>query len=137
MPGFLAEALTWPGNRHYLTDLKTARSWNVPPLTIMTGDEQGWTWTNRKLARALTIVEEEVCNSCRTPLWIAYSTNNEIQFEVNSSFCYACSKLEQHKEEHKKDIKPGEVQYVRPYNIFEGKPLPSRYDSYMREATKK
>lgn len=137
MPGFLAEALTWPGNRHYFTDLKTARSWGVPPLTVMTGSEQGWTLLNRKLAKALTIIEEEVCNSCKTPLWLAYSTDNRIQFEVKSSFCYACAKLEQHREEHKKDTKPGEIHYVKAYSVLEDQPLPGRFESYMREAGKK
>lgn len=136
MPGFLAETLTWPGNRHYVTDLKTARSWSVPPLTIITGSEQGWTSINRKLAKALTVMEEEVCNSCKTPLWQAYSTDNRVQFEVKTSHCYACATLEKHREEHKKDAKPGEIHYVKAYNVFEDDPLPSRYESYMREAGK-
>lgn len=133
-PGFLAEALTWPGNQHYITALKTARSWGVPPLTILIGkEEEGWSKLNRMLAQALTVVEDETCKSCKTPLWLAYSTNNEIQFKVDSAFCYACSALEKHKEEHKKDAKPGEIVYVKPYNVFEDKPLPSRAESYARE----
>jgi len=134
MPGFLAEALTWPENRSFVTDLKTARSWGVPPLTIMTGDEQGWTSINRKLAKSLTVLEEEACGSCKTPLWYAYSTDNHIQFEVKTSHCYSCAALEKYREEHKKEAKPGQIHYVKPVNIFPEEPLPSRYESYMRES---
>lgn len=134
MPGFLAEAMTWPENRQFVTDLKTARSWGVPPLTIMTGDEQGWTSINRKLAKSLVILEEEACGSCKTPLWYAYSTNNHIQFEVKTSHCYACAALDKYREEHKKEAKPGQIHYVKPVNVFPEEPLPSRYESYMRES---
>jgi hypothetical protein len=137
MPGFLAETLTWPANRHYVTDLKTARSWSVPPLTIIAGKEGGWNETNRKLAKALTVLEEEACNSCKTPLWHAYSTNNHIQFEVKTSHCYACAALEKYREEHKKEAKPGQIHYVKATTVFKDEPLPSRYESYAREAGKK
>lgn len=133
MPGFLAETLTWPGNNRFITSLKTARSWNVPPLTILTGEEEGWTPLNRMLAEALTVYEDESCKQCQTPLWLAYSTNNEVQFKVNTAFCYSCAELAKHKEKHKKEAKPGEIVYVKPFNIIDGKELPGRAESYARE----
>lgn len=137
MPGFLAEALTWPANRSFVTDLKTARSWGVAPLVIMTGEDEGWTPINRKLAKALQVLEEEACSSCKTPLWYAYSTNNHIQFEVKTSHCYSCAALAKYQEEHKKEAKPGQIHYVKPAMVFEEDRLPSRYESYTREAGKK
>lgn len=132
MPGFLAEALTWSSNRHYITALKTARAWSVPPLEILTGDSEGWSRTNRLLAQALTIVEEETCSQCKTPLWLAYGTDNRVQFKVEESFCYSCAELEKHRSKHKKDQQPGQVVYVTPYNVFENEPLPSRRELYER-----
>lgn len=140
MRDFIAEALTWPDNRHYLTGIKTARAWGVPPLAILTGSDDGWSPTNRILAQALTVVEDETCKNCSTPLWWAYSTDNRVQFSVEKAMCYGCAKLEDEKTGTSKDgkpkekAKPGELLYVKPYNVLDGQPLPSRYDSYIREA---
>ena len=132
MPGFLAEALTWPGNRHYITALKTARSWSVPPLNILIGTDEGWSDINRMLAQALTIVEDETCSQCKTPLWYAYSTDNRVQFKVEEAFCYACAELEKAREKDKKERQPGQIVYVKPYNVLEDEPLPSRRELYER-----
>lgn len=140
MPDFVAEALTWEANRHYVAALKTARAWGVPPLSILTGSEQGWTQLNRLLATALTIMEEETCKNCNTPLWWAYSTDNRVQFNVSTTVCYGCAKLDETKNgvskdgKAKKELKPGEMLYVKPYNVVAGEKLPSRHDSYTREA---
>ena len=104
----------------------------MPPLDIILGTNAGWSRTNRMLAQALTIVEDETCGQCKTPLWLAYGTDNRVQFEVETSFCYACAALEKHREENKKDKQPGQVVYVKPYNVFEDEPLPSRRELYMR-----
>lgn len=139
MPDFLAESLTWESNRHYVTGLKTARSWGVTPLAVINGKEHGWNRTNRLLAMALTILEEETCKQCNTPLWWAYSTDNRVQFSAHKTTCYGCAKLEEEKNGNSKDgkpkekPKPGEMLYVKPYNVL-NEPLPSRRDSYTREA---
>lgn len=132
MPDFLAEALTQPANRHYITALKTARSWGQPPLMMILGKDDGWTWTNRLLAQALTIVEDESCGKCHTPLWLAYGTDNRVQFKVETSHCYACAALEKEESEHKNNRQPGEVHYVKPYNVFDDEPLPSRRELYAK-----
>jgi hypothetical protein len=133
MPGFLAEALTWPGNRHIITSLKTARGWGVPPLAIIFGKDDGWTELNRMMAQALTIVEEETCSQCKTPLWLAYGTDNRVQFKVDTSYCYACAELDKHRSDHKKkEQQPGEVVYVKPFNVIDGERLPTRRELYKR-----
>jgi hypothetical protein len=98
------------------------------------GKDDGWTEKNRMLAQALTIVEDETCSQCKTPLWYAYSTDNRVQFEIKEAFCYACAKLEQAREKDKKERQPGQIVYVKPYNVFENEQLPSRRELYAREA---
>jgi hypothetical protein len=100
-------------------------------MTIILGKNDGWTEQNRLLAQALTIVEEETCSQCKTPLWLAYGTDNRVQFEVDTSYCYACAELQKHQSEHK-EKQPGEVVYVKPYNVFEGERLPTRRELYRR-----
>jgi len=135
MPDFLAETLTWPGNRHYVNAIKTAREWGVPPLVILAEAQpsDGWTPADRKLAQALTILEAETCGQCGVPVWLAYSTDNRVQFKIESSFCYACAVLEQDRRDHeKKKSKPGEVRTVQPTTVFAEDRLPSRRESYQR-----
>jgi hypothetical protein len=86
------------------------------------------------LAVALTLLEEETCNGCGTPLWIGHSTDNTIAFEVKSSVCYGCAELEKDREQQQNRQKPsrGETRYVDAYSVW-GDPLPSRFESYARE----
>lgn len=135
MPGFLAEVLTWETGRWAVPILKTARSWSVPPLTLMTGKKTDWSdERNRMLAVALTIVETETCDRCGTPAWIGRSTDSEIVFEVESSTCFGCAELEKDQEARKGQKRAkGEIRYPVARNVWEDAHLPSRYDSYMRE----
>jgi hypothetical protein len=117
--------------------LKTARSWGIPPLELLTGKKVGWSDDrNRFLAVALTLMEDETCKSCGTPAWIGHSTNNEIAFSVKSTVCYGCAELERDRDsvssdgKQKRKARPGETRYVAAHNVWEGKPLPSRYSGY-------
>lgn len=136
MPGFLAETLTWAENKHYVAILKTARSWGVPPLTMLTGSDEGWTWENRLLAQALTTLEEETCKGCGVPVWHSRSSHRNIGFLVEKDTCYGCKEAEedrQKREKSKKSESPGQKSWVRavPYDEVVG--LPSRDESYQRE----
>jgi len=88
------------------------------------------------LAVALTLLEDETCPGCHQPAWIGHSTNNEIAFSVNSSICYSCAELEKERDgvssdgRAKRKPRPGESKYVVAHNIWEGRPLPSRYTGY-------
>lgn len=117
--------------------LKTARSWGVPPLEILNGEKSSWKdMRNRLLAVALTIMEDETCNSCGTPAWWGRSTNNEIAFKIESSVCYGCAELEKDRDgvssdgRAKRKPRAGETKYVTPFNIWPNRPLPSRFSSY-------
>ena len=142
MPDFLAEALTWPENQGIRTALKTARSWNVPPLLILTGEDAGWTdLRNRMLSVALTVLDDETCTSCGTPVWYGHSTNNEIQFKVQATVCYGCAEIERTQNarvsstgQAKRKPTPGESLYVTPYHVWHehGHRLPTRHEEYVR-----
>jgi hypothetical protein len=137
MPDFLAEALTWPENKWAVPVLKASKEWGVVPLELLNGKKSSWADVrNRFLAVALTLLEDETCKSCGTPAWWGHSTDNEIAFKVESSVCYGCAELEKDRDsvsgngQSKRKQRPGETRYVTPFNIWEGKALPSRYKGY-------
>lgn len=134
MPGFLAEVLSKPHNRNYLTAVRTARDWRVPPRTMVFGDQPDhWSQEDVLLANALTVLDNEMCKHCGTPVWWGYSTDNTIQFKVESTRCYGCEALEKERAKQSKDKsqKHGESLYVEPYNVFD-EPLPTRRELYER-----
>ena len=107
---------------------------------MLTGDPTDWSdERNRKLAMALTILEEETCKGCGTPAWIGHSTNNEIVFDIKGSICYPCGELEQEREQAEKNRaarrrRKGETRYVSPRNVWGADhPLPSRAHSYQHD----
>jgi len=118
--------------------LKTARSWALPPLTLLTGKKSDWSdERNRLLAVALTILEDETCSQCGVPVWLGHSSNNEIEFEVHSSICFSCADLEKDREDRGRKPKKGETRYAIARNVWgDDVPLPSRFDSYMEEFRK-
>lgn len=109
-------------------------------MTLMTGEETGWTDDrNRLLAVALTLLESESCGSCGTPSWIGHSTNNEISFEVESSTCFGCAELEKSNEDEQRRRKKkqrGEVKYVVPRMVWDDQEIPSRSELYVAEELK-
>jgi hypothetical protein len=136
MPGFLAEALTWDENSWAIPVLKTARSWKIPPLTLLSGDHSGWDKEeNRLLAVALTLLEDESCKSCGMPVWLGHSSNNEVVFDLKTTTCYGCAEVDKAREAASRKSKPGETHYVIPRNVWEGGKLPGRYEEYRRGLT--
>lgn len=88
---------------------------------------------NRMLAMSLTLLDEETCTSCGTPVWIGHSTDSEIVFDVKSTVCYGCAELEKDRDNRKgKKARKGDIRYVQARNVWEGKPLPSRHDAYVQ-----
>jgi len=134
MPGFLAEVLSKPHNRNFLTAVKTARSWKVPPRTMVYGDQPGeWTREDVLLANALTVLENETCRECGTPAWWGYSTDNRILFKTETSHCYGCEALEKERDKKSKDKSYkgyGDTLYAVPYNFVATDSLPTRRESY-------
>ena len=136
MPGFLSEVLTWPENSWAVPVLKTARSWQIPPLQMITGEPSGWdNDRNRLLAVALTLLEDETCKGCGTPIWLGHSSNNEVVFDVMASTCFGCAEVDKKREIAGKKHKPGESHYVVPRNVWEEGKLPGRYEEYRRGLT--
>lgn len=112
----------------------------MTPMTMLTGEPSDWSdERNRKLAVALTILEEETCKSCGTPAWIGHSTNNEIVFDLKGSICYGCAELEKEREGQEKKRggrvrQKGETRYVSPRNVWgDGRALPSRSHAYQHD----
>lgn len=137
MPGFLADAMSRQKNRWLLPVLKTARSWSLPPLTLLTGEDPNWADDrNRLLATALTVLESETCPHCSTPSWIGHSTDRNITFDVDSTTCFGCAEIERDQENDRRNSrsKPkGEFRYVVPHNVWPDEPLPSRAELYRAE----
>lgn len=135
MPGFLAEALTWAENSWAIPVLKTARSWQLPPLQMISGEKSGWDdERNRLLAVALTLLEDEMCKSCGTPVWLGHSSNNEVVFDLKTSTCYGCAEIDKARDGAKKP-KFGESHYVVAHNVWDDGKLPGRYEEYQRGLT--
>lgn len=107
---------------------------------MITGRDSDWSdERNRKLAAALTILEEETCKGCGTPAWIGMSTNNEIVFDLKSSICYGCAEIEKDRESAEKNRggrvrQKGERPYASPRSVWgSNEPLPSRAHSYQHD----
>ena len=139
MPDFLAEVLSLPHNSGYRLGVKTAKEWGVPPTKLLGGPkrEEDWSSVDRLLAMALTILESETCGQCNTPVWLGYSTDNALQFKLESRTCYSCAELEKARKEQEKNKaskpSPGESRYVVPYKVIDGQPLPSRKDFFAKK----
>ena len=59
------------------------------------------------------IIDNEKCGKCGLPLWIAFSEDSRIGFEVDHHTCESCAVLETvtDKKDYKK--KPGQTAYVK------------------------
>jgi hypothetical protein len=78
---------------------------------------------DQALAMALKIVEDERCQQCGLPIWIAHSEDARIEFELDHVVCYACEfeGTETSKKTYKQ--KKGHTPYVRPIlDTLEGEP---------------
>jgi hypothetical protein len=141
MPHFLADVLTWPGNRAYITAIKAARDFSIPPTVLMLRDRQpsdGWSTADKKLAVAFQILEDETCPECGVPIWVGHSDDENVVFEVKSRVCYSCAEIEteQDREANRKNKrKPtkGEKHFV---TTVPNEHIPSREAYYLAESEK-
>ena len=141
MRHFLADVLTWPGNRQFITAIKAARDFSIPPTVLILKDKQpsdGWSAVDKKLALAFQIMEDETCNDCGVPIWIGHSDDKDIVFEVKSRVCYSCATVEneQEKQDNRKNKrKPtkGEKHFIAQHDATT---QPTREAYYKAEAEK-
>lgn len=135
MPGFLAEVLSKPHNRGYLIQLKTARSWTLPPTAAVLCKEDVHTWNpdDHLLATALTVLEAETCSHCGTPAWLGYSADKWIEFQIEEAVCYGCMEMGRNQEERskQKNKEHGKTYYPVPRGVL-GRELPTRTQEYER-----
>lgn len=140
MPPFLADVLTWPGNRQYITAIKAARDFGIPPTVLILTHKQpsdGWSNVDKKLAVAFQILDDETCPDCGIPIWIGHNDAEDIVFEIKSRVCYSCAQVEndRDKRENKKNKrKPtkGEKHFLSD----ETKIIHSREEFYKSESAK-
>lgn len=117
---------------------------------VLTAKEWGWSPTavircakaphkhhpaDYNFAQAVQSLMEEKCGTCNQPTWHAYSSNPDIDFELQEITCHACEYKEQNAPEPK-DRKPGQNHVVRAVPADEDAVLPSRSD-FMKEQLKK
>jgi len=135
MPPFLADVLTWPGNRSYITAIKAAINFSVPPTVLMLNDRQpsdGWSMADKKLAIAFQILEDETCPDCGIPVWLGHSDDETILFEIKSTVCYSCATIEKAKEKKtKRAPSAGTKRYIA---LDENSEQPTRGSFYQRQA---
>lgn len=140
MPPFLADVLTWPGNRQYITAIKAARDFSIPPTVLILRDRQpsdGWSAVDKKLAIAFQILEDETCPDCGIPIWLGHNDAEDIVFEIKARVCYSCATVEttREREENKKNKrKPtkGEKKFIS----NETKDIHTRAAYYQAESEK-
>lgn len=141
MPHFLADVLTWPGNRTYITAIKAARDFSIPPTVLMLNDRQpsdGWSVVDKKLAIAFQILEDETCGDCGIPIWIGHSDEEDILFEIKSRVCYSCAEIENQREKaesrkNKRKPSKGEKHFLAQH---ETGVIHTREEFYIAEAAK-
>jgi hypothetical protein len=80
-------------------------------------------------------IADERCSRCGTPAHWAYSTDPNIDFELEDLTCQACAKIEKAEEDEKDrpkgTVKLAHVHGVR-YKDGTEEPLPTREDFYKR-----
>lgn len=129
MPGFLADALTWPQNYNAALGVQTAYELGVRPLTFLNDSQptDPWTIADKKLLMAWTILQKETCHECGNPLWICRSSDNNLSFSVRKGMCYAKLAMDKWRESKAgKNMKDGETPYTVPVRYDEELPLPTR-----------
>lgn len=135
-PDFLAELLTKPENAHYVLTIKTALTWGNSPMQLLVPEYKREALRDRldfeaiemadiKLKQAWQILKDESCPSCGMPIWLGYSTNRDVGFRVESTYCYSCAEVADYKKQHKDEDEPGRNFYTVPYT-YTGSPLPTR-----------
>ena len=149
MPDFLADVLSRPEQREFLTTVKAAVNSGQKPSYLLFehgafGKEIRREFDSRILI-AYQILQDETCPSCGVPIWYGHNEDREIAFEVLQSTCFSCADLERARDDSRKQsegrehTRYGITEYVRPYKDGgtdaygkpqERLPLDSREDSF-------
>lgn len=134
----MIEALTWPQNRVLVTRIKSAASHNQRPTAALLAEPDptaNWNQLDYKLQEAMDIMDREICPRCKNPYWLCHSTDNRIDFIVETGVCYASQIIE----EHEKTAKPGlgEYFYAKAIGLETDEegvydPLPSRLEAFAK-----
>lgn len=78
-----------------------------------------WKRGDFKLLEAYEIMQKETCGHCGNPIWLCHSDNSDLQWDVETSICYAENTL---KEWHKNHADAKDSPYAVPYVItYEGR----------------
>jgi len=136
MPDFLADVLSRVHNGGYRLSVETARSWNVPPTQIITGEPTVWDRKDSLLSMALVLLEKETCKSCGVVSWHGHSTNNAILMELDSTTCFGCMELEKRQDDKTNKVGKGEKPFVSA-RMWDDSQLPDRSDEFERISKRK
>jgi len=139
MRRFLADVLTWPGNRQYITAIKAARDYSVPPTVLILQHRQpsdGWSPIDKKLAIAFQILEDETCSECGVPIWLGHSDDEDIVFEIKSRTCYSCAEIETSRERDEKRKKKRDEKGEKHFIDNKTSHIHTRAEYYEAEAAK-
>lgn len=80
---------------------------------------------------ATKIIEDERCQQCGLPIWIAHSEDNRIGFELDHVVCFSCEFEDSITSKKTYKAKKGHTPYVKPVlEEIEGEPnnWPTRKD---------
>lgn len=78
------------------------------------------------------MMDREVCTICNNPVWLCHSTDNRIEFKVETRTCFAKAEIESYeKTDRGKKIGEGEYLIAKPIGIDDD-PLPPRHEAYKR-----
>lgn len=94
-----------------------------------------WSHMDYKIQDAFFTMDTEICTICNNPIWLCHSTDNRIDFKVQTRTCYAKAEIEDFESSDKgKKLDSGEYLIAVPTGIEDedGKPeaLPARHEAY-------
>lgn len=100
-----------------LLPIKTAKEWGWSPTAVLLGSKKVRKHHkhDQALAMALQILDEEKCQSCGLPIWIAHSENALMEFKLEHVECYSCQFEDKETSKKSYDRKKGKTPYVVPY----------------------
>lgn len=91
--------------------MRAARSWTVPPTTILLGSSaKKWTTTDRLLAVALQLHDASLCPDCSQPAYLAHDEEWSTWYDTETVTCGACAAVER-ENKAAKSPQPGEKRY--------------------------
>lgn len=121
-----------------MTRLRSATNQRQRPTAALLyePDPHGeWTRMDYKLQDAFFTMDSEICTICNNPIWLCHSTDNRIDFKVQTRTCYAKAEIEDFENTEKgKKLDSGEYIIAVPIGLedYDGgfEPLPSRHEAY-------